>query len=93
MVPIHHSPDKVVIGATTLSLALDVSSVWVRKIKENIANQRSSLRDVFVPLAELFSAAVLTNDYEVVGADDQAVADRNAASFPNVDDTDLNIPQ
>ncbi|GKE23119.1 hypothetical protein Tco_1434631, partial [Tanacetum coccineum] len=56
MVPIHSSLDKVVIGATALSLALDVSSVRVRKIRENIANQRSTLRDVFVPLAEPFSA-------------------------------------
>ncbi|GKE21075.1 hypothetical protein Tco_1432587, partial [Tanacetum coccineum] len=61
MVPIHHSPDKVVIGATALSLALDVSSIRVRKIKENIANQRSVLHDVFVPLSEPFSAAVLTS--------------------------------
>ncbi|GJU23472.1 hypothetical protein Tco_1156814 [Tanacetum coccineum] len=60
MVPIHHSPDKVVVGATALSLALDVSNIWVRKIKENIANQRSTLRDVFVPLSEPFSAEVLT---------------------------------
>ncbi|GJZ00328.1 hypothetical protein Tco_0517757 [Tanacetum coccineum] len=43
MVPIHSSLDKVVIGATALSLALDVSSVRVRKIRENIANQRSTL--------------------------------------------------
>ncbi|GJY10149.1 hypothetical protein Tco_0378334 [Tanacetum coccineum] len=60
MVPIHHSPDKVVIGATALSLALDVSSIRVRKIKENIANQRSVLHDVFVPLSEPLSAAILT---------------------------------
>ncbi|GKF04124.1 hypothetical protein Tco_0034792 [Tanacetum coccineum] len=60
MVPIHHPPDKVVIGATTLSLALDVSSVRVRKIRENIANQRSALRDVFVLLAEPFYTAALT---------------------------------
>ncbi|GKA78782.1 hypothetical protein Tco_0785319 [Tanacetum coccineum] len=127
MVPIYHSPDKVVIGATALSLALDVSSVRVQKIKENIANQRSALCDVFVPLSEPFSAAVLTgtegtsdivsatadttmtlsttfastssiapifvDDYEVIGADDQAVADANAASFPNVDDAKLNIVQ
>ncbi|GKC24715.1 hypothetical protein Tco_1026865, partial [Tanacetum coccineum] len=125
MIPIHHSPDKVVIGATALSLTLDVSSVRVWKIKENIANQRSALRDVFVPLAEPFSAAVLTgtkgtsdivsattntttslfitfastssiapisvDDYEVIGVDDKAVADGNAASFPNVDDAELNI--
>ncbi|GKA28642.1 hypothetical protein Tco_0714887 [Tanacetum coccineum] len=60
MVPIHHSPDKVVIGATVLSLAFDVSSILVQKIKENIANQRSVLHDIFVPLSEPFSAAVLT---------------------------------
>ncbi|GKB09072.1 hypothetical protein Tco_0837384 [Tanacetum coccineum] len=60
MVPIHSSPDQVVIGATALSLALGASSSRVRKIRENIANQRSVLRDVFVPLAEPFSSAVLT---------------------------------
>ncbi|GJU56537.1 hypothetical protein Tco_1230251 [Tanacetum coccineum] len=97
------------------------------KIRENIANQRSALRDVFVPLAEPFSVAALTgtegtsdtvtaaadttmalsttfvfastivpisiDDYEVVGTDDQAVADENAETFPNVDDAELNIPQ
>ncbi|GKF92167.1 hypothetical protein Tco_0278886, partial [Tanacetum coccineum] len=61
MVPIHHSSDKVVIGATALSLALDISSIRVQKIKENIANQRSVLHDVFVPLSEPLSAAVLTS--------------------------------
>nr|GEV12381.1 alpha/beta hydrolases superfamily protein [Tanacetum cinerariifolium] len=127
MVPIHHSSDKVVLGATALSLALDVTSFRVQRIKENIPNQRSALRDVFVPLAEPFSAAVLTgtkgtsnttpatantntsmsttfrsvsfinpislDDYEVVSAEDQAVADENVASFPNVDDVELNIPE
>ncbi|GJU56265.1 hypothetical protein Tco_1229979 [Tanacetum coccineum] len=39
----------------------DVSSIHVQNIKENIANQRSVLHDVFVPLSEPFSAAVLTN--------------------------------
>ncbi|GJU96906.1 hypothetical protein Tco_1326177 [Tanacetum coccineum] len=71
MVPIHHSPDKVVIGTTALSLALDVSNIRVRKIKENIANQRSVLHDVFVPLSEPLSAAVLTRTegtYDVVSA-------------------------
>ncbi|GKE00128.1 hypothetical protein Tco_1388111 [Tanacetum coccineum] len=87
MVPIHHSPDKVVIGATALSLALDVSNIRVRKIKENIANQRSVLHDVFVPLSEPLSAAVLT------GAESQAAADGNATSFPSVDDAELNIIQ
>ncbi|GJX37242.1 hypothetical protein Tco_0250545 [Tanacetum coccineum] len=60
MVLIDRSPDQVVVDTTALLLALDVSSVRVRKIRENIANQISALRDVFVPLAEPFSAAVLT---------------------------------
>nr|GEY69467.1 reverse transcriptase domain-containing protein [Tanacetum cinerariifolium] len=60
MVPIHHLPDKVVSGATILSLALDVSSIRVRKIKKNIATQRSVLYEVFAPLSEPFSVAVLT---------------------------------
>ncbi|GJV72309.1 hypothetical protein Tco_1492304 [Tanacetum coccineum] len=127
MVLIHRSPDQVVVGATALSLTLDVSSVRVRKIRENIATQRSALRNVFVPLAEPFFVAVLTgtkgtsdiaaattntnmtlsttfasarsialisvDDYEVVGVDDQAVADENVASFPNVNDAELNSPQ
>nr|GFC92669.1 hypothetical protein [Tanacetum cinerariifolium] len=61
MVPIHRSSNKVVLGATVLSLAIDVSSFRVRRIRENIANQRSALCDVFDPLAEPFFAAVLTS--------------------------------
>nr|GFA90589.1 cleavage/polyadenylation specificity factor, 25kDa subunit [Tanacetum cinerariifolium] len=95
------------------------------KIKENIANQRSALHDVFVPLSEPLPAVVLigtegtsnvvsatsgatttlsitfasasiiapifVDDYEVLDAEDQAVTDRNAASFPNIDDAELNI--
>ncbi|GJU45402.1 hypothetical protein Tco_1202668 [Tanacetum coccineum] len=60
MVPIHHSPDQVVVGASALSLALDISSSCVRKIKKNIANYISALRDVFVPLAEPLSFMAVT---------------------------------
>nr|GFB51231.1 hypothetical protein [Tanacetum cinerariifolium] len=42
------------------SLALDVSSSRVPKIKENIINHRSTLRDIFVPLAKPLSATALT---------------------------------
>ncbi|GJR61934.1 hypothetical protein Tco_1504096 [Tanacetum coccineum] len=59
MVPIHHSPYQTVVGATALSLSLDVSYARVQKIRDNIANHRSALRDVFVPLAKPFSAAAL----------------------------------
>nr|GEW63469.1 reverse transcriptase domain-containing protein [Tanacetum cinerariifolium] len=60
MVPIHHSPDKTIVGASALSLALDVSDARVRRIKENIMSHRSLFQEVFIPLAEPFSAAALT---------------------------------
>nr|GEW93318.1 Gag-Pol polyprotein [Tanacetum cinerariifolium] len=59
MVPIHHSPDQRVVGASALSLSLDVSSSRVRRIKDNIAKHRSALRDVFVPLSEPLSVMAL----------------------------------
>nr|GEY12464.1 hypothetical protein [Tanacetum cinerariifolium] len=49
-----------VVGASTLSLALDVSDAWVLRIRDNIESHRSFLHGVFVPLAEPFSTAALT---------------------------------
>nr|GEU75866.1 transposase (putative), gypsy type [Tanacetum cinerariifolium] len=48
MFPIHHTPDKVVFGSTSLSFALDVSNARVRKIKENIMSEGSAPREVFI---------------------------------------------
>ncbi|GJZ62979.1 hypothetical protein Tco_0619400 [Tanacetum coccineum] len=59
LVPIHHSPDRTVVGATSLLFSLDVSRNRVQKIKDNIANHRSALRDVFIPLVEPLSSAAL----------------------------------
>nr|GFA10714.1 hypothetical protein [Tanacetum cinerariifolium] len=59
MVPIHYSPDETVVSATALSFSLDVSHACVQKIRENIANYRSALRDVFIPLVEPFSTVAL----------------------------------
>ncbi|GJX08529.1 hypothetical protein Tco_0196461 [Tanacetum coccineum] len=59
MDPIYHSPDQTVVGATSLSFSLDVSQNRVRRIKENIANDRSALRDVFVSLFETLSITAL----------------------------------
>ncbi|GJT90781.1 hypothetical protein Tco_1079626, partial [Tanacetum coccineum] len=59
MVPIHHSPDQHVIGTSALQLSLDVSSSRFQRIKENISNHRSALRDVFVPLSEPLSITAL----------------------------------
>ncbi|GJZ53948.1 hypothetical protein Tco_0608833 [Tanacetum coccineum] len=95
MVPIHHSPDQRIIGASALSLSLDFSNSRVQKIRENIASHISPLRGVFVPLSEPLSAAALevrqySDDYEVAhadgqesaGADGQAVVDENVNPFP-----------
>nr|GFA50361.1 hypothetical protein [Tanacetum cinerariifolium] len=49
MVPIYHSPDKTVVGASSISLALDVSDARVRRIRENITSHRSFLHGVFIP--------------------------------------------
>nr|GEZ86510.1 hypothetical protein [Tanacetum cinerariifolium] len=60
MVPLHHSPEKTVIGPSAHSLALDVSDARVQRIKESIMGHRSLFQDVFVPLAEPLSVAALT---------------------------------
>nr|GEU39732.1 hypothetical protein [Tanacetum cinerariifolium] len=59
MVPIHHSSNQHVIGASALSLSLDVSHSRIRKIRENIASHVSVLHGVFVPLSEPLSDAAL----------------------------------
>nr|GEY45673.1 hypothetical protein [Tanacetum cinerariifolium] len=60
MVLIHHSPDKIVVSASALSLALDVSDAQVWRIRENITSRRPFLHGVFVPLAEPFTTVALT---------------------------------
>nr|GEW11037.1 hypothetical protein [Tanacetum cinerariifolium] len=59
MVPIHHSPDQCVVGASAMTFSLEVSNSWVKEMRENIANHVSALRDVFVPLSKPLSAAAL----------------------------------
>nr|GFA72135.1 hypothetical protein [Tanacetum cinerariifolium] len=96
MVPIHHSPDQRVVGASALSLLLDVSSSRVRRIKENIAKHRSALLDVFVSLSKPLSVTDLTgmeNDYEVMHVEGEKSVGADANPFPDVDDAELNIPQ
>nr|GEU88514.1 hypothetical protein [Tanacetum cinerariifolium] len=104
MVSIHHSLNRVVAGATSLSFALDVSDARVRKIRENIVSQRPALRDVFTPISEPFSAEVLTgigDDYDIAHtegredavADVEAVADEGADPFPDVSDAELDVSE
>ncbi|GJX56928.1 hypothetical protein Tco_0286825 [Tanacetum coccineum] len=52
----------------TLAERLDVSSSRVQKIKENIANHVSALRDVFVPLSEPLFAVALEGTKGTSGA-------------------------
>nr|GEW02090.1 hypothetical protein [Tanacetum cinerariifolium] len=102
MVPIHHSPDKTVVGAIDLSLFLDVSSVCVQKIRENIVSTKGTSNAVTTAATTTALSSILVSistvnpiyidDYEVMEADDQSVAGGNAAPFPNVDDADLHIP-
>ncbi|GKG18580.1 hypothetical protein Tco_0372878, partial [Tanacetum coccineum] len=46
-----YSSDHGIVGASSLSLSLDVSNFRVRKIKENLANHISALCDIFIPLS------------------------------------------
>nr|GEW24248.1 hypothetical protein [Tanacetum cinerariifolium] len=76
MVPIHHSPDKVV---GTFGVV-------------------PAITDTTTDLSTTFASAntidpIFVDDSEVVGTNDQAYADGIANPFPNVDDTELNIPQ
>ncbi|GKA99678.1 hypothetical protein Tco_0827672 [Tanacetum coccineum] len=70
MVPIHHSLDHRVIGAFALSLSLDVYNFRVQKIKENLANRVSDLRDVFIPLSELLFVTALTGTEDTSAVED-----------------------
>nr|GEX47485.1 transposase (putative), gypsy type [Tanacetum cinerariifolium] len=71
MVPIHHSPDQRVIGASALFISLDVSHSRVRKIRENIASHVLALCGVFVPLS---AAALEGTEGTFVSAHDTTTA-------------------
>ncbi|GJV58358.1 hypothetical protein Tco_1459363 [Tanacetum coccineum] len=81
MVPIHHSPDQRVVGASAFSLSLDVSSSRVWKIKENIANHVSALCDVFIPLSEPLSVVDLEGTEGTSGAAPDTVDPTTALSI------------
>ncbi|GJW60498.1 hypothetical protein Tco_0109833 [Tanacetum coccineum] len=105
MVPIHHSPNKVVIGATALSALRDVLVPLSKPFSNAVLTGMGGTYDIMsitadttTTLSITFASAslialIFVDDYEVIGAYDQAVTDGNAASFPNVDDAELNIVQ
>ncbi|GKE42865.1 hypothetical protein Tco_1470149 [Tanacetum coccineum] len=55
------------------------------------ANTNIALSTTFAFASNI--APISVDDYEVIDADNQAVADENATSFPNVYDAELNIPR
>nr|GEY76663.1 reverse transcriptase domain-containing protein [Tanacetum cinerariifolium] len=57
---------------------------------EIISDNGKQFRDN--PFKDCTIAPISVDDYEAIGADYQAVANGDAASFPNVDDAELNIP-
>ncbi|GKE10501.1 hypothetical protein Tco_1414052, partial [Tanacetum coccineum] len=107
MVPIHHSLDQRVIGASALSLSLDVSSSQPLSAVAlegmiGTSNAAPCTADTTTALSIVSSASTVRpisiDDYEVISADNQATVDRNVADedanpFPNVDDTELNVPE
>ncbi|GKF80660.1 hypothetical protein Tco_0239262 [Tanacetum coccineum] len=86
MVPVHHSSDQTVIGARALSLSLDISHGLVQRIRENIANNKSALCDVFVSFSEPLSAVALegTTDTSSVAPDITTALSMTLASASSI---------
>ncbi|GKD74586.1 hypothetical protein Tco_1332868, partial [Tanacetum coccineum] len=86
MLPIHRSPDQVVLGETSLSFALSVAQSRVERLRKSVTEERLSHNDATVPLANPLSAE---NDYEIADADGQdgvqGDAQGNVASLPSVE--------
>ncbi|GKE04110.1 hypothetical protein Tco_1396128, partial [Tanacetum coccineum] len=96
LVPIHHSPDRTVIGATSLLFSLDVSRNRVQKIKDNITNHKSALHDVFVPLVEPLSSAALEGMEGTSGTAPEtttalSVTFASTSSIPPISTDDYNV--
>ncbi|GJS97175.1 hypothetical protein Tco_0804143 [Tanacetum coccineum] len=103
MVPIHHSPDQRVIGASALSLSLDPLSAAALEGTEGTSgaapDTTTALSVTFVSVSTI--PPISTEDYEVAhadgqesaGADGQAVVHENVNPFPNIDDAELNVPE
>ncbi|GJY74047.1 hypothetical protein Tco_0478478 [Tanacetum coccineum] len=88
MVPIYHSLDQRVIGASALSLSLDISISQVRKVLPVLLLVPLALSIVVSSTSTVRPISI--DDYEVTGAD-RNVADKDANPFPNVNDAKLNI--
>nr|GEY81824.1 hypothetical protein [Tanacetum cinerariifolium] len=85
MVPIHHSPDKVVIGATALSLSLLVPTKVLTGVEGTSDIMPATDVTTMAMSTTLTSASTVppisVDDNEVVGMDDQTGADGNRILF------------
>nr|GEX86357.1 hypothetical protein [Tanacetum cinerariifolium] len=97
MVPIHHSLDQRVVGASALSLSLDVSST---------EGTSSAAPDTTTALSVTSVSAstippIFTDDYEIAhteggedaGADVEAVVDEGVDPFPDVSGAELDVSE
>ncbi|GKD29074.1 hypothetical protein Tco_1239852, partial [Tanacetum coccineum] len=93
MVPIHHSLDQTVVGATALSLSLDpLSSVALEGTEGTSGTAPNTTTALSVTFASVSSIPpISTDDYEVVHTNGQEGVGADANPFPNVDDAELNI--
>ncbi|GJW63605.1 hypothetical protein Tco_0115489 [Tanacetum coccineum] len=78
--PIHCPEDQVFLGETSLSFALSVTHSRVERIRENVAAQRSTLTDVWVPLVDLVSAKSLIGEASTSDSVPTAVVTTTALS-------------
>ncbi|GJX35719.1 hypothetical protein Tco_0247276 [Tanacetum coccineum] len=92
MVPIHHSPDKVVVGATALSLALDPLSAAALTSTEGTFDVVSAAANTTTALSTTFASVsivppITIEDYKIIGTDGLEDAQGNGqgevAYFPN----------
>ncbi|GKC77097.1 hypothetical protein Tco_1127871, partial [Tanacetum coccineum] len=65
--PIHRSEEQVVLGETSLSFTLSVSHSRMKRIRENIAAQRSALVGVWTPLSKPLSVTSLMGKASTFG--------------------------
>ncbi|GJV12565.1 hypothetical protein Tco_1354106 [Tanacetum coccineum] len=100
LVPIHHSPDQTIIGATSLSALRNVFVPLVEPLSfaalKGTEGTSGTAPETTTALSVTFASTssippISTDDYDVVHADGQEGKGADANPFPNVDDAELNI--
>ncbi|GJR13391.1 hypothetical protein Tco_0796043 [Tanacetum coccineum] len=100
MIPIHHSSDQRVIGASSLSLSLDVSTLTGTEVISATIDTPTAPSTTLAFVSTITPISI--EDYEVAGTDGQEAVNEsvpndatggNVNPFPNVDDVELNVSQ